>query len=51
MSDMGLVMGNHEVIHNQAYEKLLEVQDYSLHGCTLNELSYDKAVCLICVSI
>jgi len=25
MSDMGLVMGNNEVIHNQAYEKLLEV--------------------------
>lgn len=25
MSDMGLVMGNNEVIHNQAYEKLLDV--------------------------
>ena len=25
MSDMGIVMGNNEVIHNQAYEKLLEV--------------------------
>lgn len=25
ISDMGLVMGNNEVIHNQAYEKLLDV--------------------------
>jgi ribonucleoside-diphosphate reductase beta chain len=25
MSDMGIVMGNNEVIHNQAYEKLLDV--------------------------
>lgn len=25
MSDMGLVMGNNEVIHNQAYEKMLDV--------------------------
>lgn len=25
MSDMGIVMGNNEVVHNQAYEKLLDV--------------------------